>query len=46
MSVTGTFTEFPIPTAQSDPQGMAVGPHGIIWFTEFDGNKIGKMITH
>jgi streptogramin lyase len=46
MSVTGTFTEFPIPTAKSNPQGMTVGPHGIIWFAEFDGNKIGKMITH
>ncbi len=46
MSVTGTFVEFPIPTARSNPQGMTVGPHGIIWFTEFDANKIGNMITH
>ncbi len=46
MSVTGAFTEFPIPTANSNPQGMTVGPLGTIWFTEFNANKIGKMTTH
>ncbi|HEX4863778.1 MAG TPA: SMP-30/gluconolactonase/LRE family protein, partial [Acidimicrobiales bacterium] len=37
------FMSFPIPTATSEPTGVAVGPDGSIWFTEWDGNKIGKL---
>jgi len=35
--------EFTIPTAFSRPHGLAAGPDDCIWFTEFDGNKIGKI---
>ncbi len=38
-----TITEFPIPTASSDPLGIATGADGAVWFTEFRGNKIGRI---
>ena len=34
----------PIPTAGSGPWGIADDPtHQLVWFTEFNGNKIGKI---
>ncbi len=38
-----TFTDFTIPTAKSNPQGITAGPDGNLWFTEGFGNKIGRM---
>ena len=44
MTPLGTITEFPIPTQASCPtNGLAVGPDGNIWFTEYWGNKIGRI---
>jgi streptogramin lyase len=43
--ICGVFTHFPIPTASSQPFGIATGPDGNIWFTESLGNNIGKMTT-
>src|SRR5438270_281937 len=34
---TGTVTEFPIPTTNSQPVGITGGPDGNVWFTEFHG---------
>jgi streptogramin lyase len=39
----GIITEFPVPTAQSEPNDCALGSDGNIWFTEFVGNKIGRI---
>ena len=41
------ITEFPIPTANSFPYGIAAGPDGNLWFTEISGlaNKIGRITT-
>ena len=39
------FTEFPVPTADSRPSGIAAGPDGNLWFTECDGNQIGRITT-
>ena len=39
----GTITEFPIPTADSAPYGIAAGPDGNLWFTEISGNNIGRI---
>ncbi len=41
------ITEFPIPTANSRPFGIAAGPDGALWFTEYNpaGNKIGRITT-
>jgi len=45
---THAITEFPIPTANSTPQGITAGPDGNIWFTEFAAGKIGmfNLATH
>jgi streptogramin lyase len=45
VTITGTFTEFPIPTANSQPHGITAGPDGALWFAEFNGNKIGRITT-
>ncbi len=39
----GTITEFPIPTASTFPRGITAGPDGNLWFTEYSGNKIGRI---
>ncbi len=49
-ALTGTLhgqvaIEFPIPTADSLPIGIAAGPDGALWFTESAGNKIGRITT-
>lgn len=40
---TGAITEYPIPTAASYPYDIAVASDGTIWFTEANGNKIGRL---
>lgn len=37
------ITEFPIPTAGATPFGVAAGADGAVWFTEFYGNRIGRV---
>jgi virginiamycin B lyase len=34
--------EFPVPTELSQPLEMAPGPDGAVWFTEAQGNRIGR----
>ena len=43
----GVITEFPIPTADSKPVGIASGPDSNLWFTEsaLASNKIGRITT-
>src|SRR5262249_5317872 len=38
-------TEYPIPTTGSYPNGITAGPDGNLWFTEYTGNKIGRINT-
>lgn len=38
-----TVTQFPIPTPQSYPYKITVGPDKALWFTESEGNKIGRL---
>jgi streptogramin lyase len=40
---TPRLTEFPLPEAGSRPVGITLGPDGNLWFTEFDGNRIGRI---
>jgi streptogramin lyase/Tol biopolymer transport system component len=40
---TGAITEYPVPTASSQPLSIVTGTDGHLWFTEFVGNKIGRM---
>ena len=39
----GVVTEFRVPTPTSQPAGVVAGPDGAVWFTEFTGNKIGRI---
>jgi hypothetical protein len=39
-----TITEYSIPTANSHPYGITAGPDGNLWFTESNGNQIGRII--
>ena len=42
-STIGKITEFGLPrSAGADPQGIT-GPDGNLWFTEYSGNKIGRI---
>jgi virginiamycin B lyase len=42
----GTFTnKFATPTPASDPADIVTGPDGALWFSEFCGNKIGRIAT-
>ena len=36
------FTEYPIPT-DTQPETIVAGPDGNLWFTEYRGNKIGRI---
>ena len=40
---TGDITEYPIPTAQSGPNGITSGADGAIWFAEQSANNIGRI---
>jgi virginiamycin B lyase len=44
-SSTLNFTEYVIPTPSSRPYGITAGPDGALWFTEYNGNKIGRITT-
>jgi virginiamycin B lyase len=39
------ITEFAIPTQNSEPYGITSGPDGNLWFTEANGNKIGRLTS-
>jgi len=39
----GTVTEFPVPGGE--PSVITAGPDGNLWFTERDGNQIGRITT-
>jgi streptogramin lyase len=38
-----SITEFPIPTADSNPFGITRGPDGNLWFTESLAGRIGRI---
>ncbi len=38
-----TFTEFQLPTANSAPDAITMGPDGALWFTEGLSRKIGRI---
>ncbi len=42
----GTYTGFPIPTANSFPRPITAGPDGNLWFVELNnGGKLGRCTT-
>jgi virginiamycin B lyase len=42
---TGNFKMFTVPTPDSWPLGITVGPDGALWFTERRADKVGRMTT-
>jgi len=38
-----TLTEVAVPTSNSVPEGITLGSDGNLWFTEFQGGKIGRI---
>jgi len=40
---TGAIEEFPVPTPNSRPHGIVFHPPTGLWFTEYDGNRIGYL---
>lgn len=45
LAIRGKVTEFPLPTGGSGPDSITTGPDGALWFTESDGNRIGRSTT-
>jgi virginiamycin B lyase len=43
ITTSGIITEYPLPSGGSAPAHIAAGPDGAMWFTEFVGNKIGRI---
>ena len=41
----GEITEFPLPVAESWPDGITAGPEGNLWFTEWKTNGIGRITS-
>ena len=41
----GVVTNYPLPTAASNPRFITVGSDRNLWFTEQAGNKIGRITT-
>jgi streptogramin lyase len=39
----GVTSQYPIPTASSEPVGISLGSDGNLWFTEFRTSKIGQL---
>jgi streptogramin lyase len=44
LTTSGVLTEFPIPTAGANAQGIAAGPDGNLWFAEGSGRAVGKIV--
>jgi virginiamycin B lyase len=45
VSTSGAFTEYTVPTPNSNPAGITAGPDGNLWFSEFNANKLAKITT-
>ncbi len=43
ISIKGEIKEYSVPTADSQPYGVAIGPDKAIWFTESAKDKIGRL---
>ena len=43
IDLSGTVQEYPLAEPGSQPVGITVGPDGAMWFTEFAGNRIGRI---
>ena len=44
LTLSGAYTEYPVPTAGSGLIFIAAGPDGNLWFTEAIANQIGRIV--
>ena len=44
MTLAGTVTEFPVMMKNSGIYDIEPGPDGNVWFTDFGGGKIGRLV--
>ncbi|MGQ0682300.1 Vgb family protein [Bradyrhizobium sp.] len=44
ITTTGVITEFAIPSDGSGPHSITAGPDGALWFTEYYGSRIGRLV--
>jgi virginiamycin B lyase len=43
ITTAGLITEFPVPSDGSGPHSITTGPDGALWFTEYYGNRVGRL---
>ena len=43
LTMQGRLTEYPIPTANSQPRAMFIHPDGSLWFVETDADAMGRI---
>jgi virginiamycin B lyase len=43
ISPAGVITQFSVPTADAGPYQITAGPHGAMWFTEYDTTADGQV---
>ena len=44
ITTTGLVTEFTIPSDGSGPHSITTGPDGALWFTEYYGSRVGRLV--
>jgi len=44
MTTSAVFAQFRTPTPASSPDQIALGADGNLWFTEQQGQKIGRLV--
>jgi virginiamycin B lyase len=44
ITTTGFVTEFTIPSDGSGPHSITTGPDGALWFTEYYGSRVGRLV--
>jgi virginiamycin B lyase len=44
ITTTGSVTEFAVPTDGSGPHSITTGRDGALWFTEYYGSRVGRLV--
>ena len=44
ITTAGLVTEFTVPTDGSGPHSITAGPDGALWFTEYYGSRVGRLV--
>lgn len=44
ITTTGLVTEFAVPSDGSGPHSITAGPDGALWFTEYYGGRVGRLV--